>query len=205
MPDITPVREDQTEQLVEVYSRAFFDDPVFTWIFPDAERRAEAHRRFFTVIVESTFASGGRALQIDDFSATSLFYPPSILPTGPDKAELIARLEDDLADQAERAVAFMYLLNDNHPHDVPPHLYGTFLSAVPGSQGKGLGTKLKLAQFALADSEDAGVYGEASCLRNLRLYERLGQVRLGEAITLEGGPSLYPIWRPPASERSDRA
>jgi GNAT superfamily N-acetyltransferase len=205
VPTINTVHADQTESLVDVYTRAFFDDPVFSWIFPDPERRTEAHRRFFTVIVESTFAGGGLALQIEDFSAVSLFYPPSVLPTAKDHADVVSRLTDGLGDQAERAVAFMNLLNDNHPRDLPPHLYGTFLSAVPGQQGKGLGTRLKKAQFALADGADAGVYGEASCLRNLALYERLGQVRLGEAITLEGGPSLYPIWRPQASKRAAKS
>jgi hypothetical protein len=198
---ISRVHEDRAEALIDVYARAFFSDPVFSWIFPDPERRAEANRRFFTVIVESTFAGGGLALQVENFSATSLFYPPSVLPTAQDHADVLARLENELDDQAERAVAFMNLLNDNHPRNLPPHLYGTYLSAVPGQQGRGLGTRLKMAQFALADGADAGVYGEASCLRNLALYERLGQVRLGEAITLEGGPSLYPIWRPQASRR----
>ena len=202
MPMIEEVRQDQTKSLVDVYTRAFYDDPVFSWIFPDPDRREEANRRFFTVIVESTFAGGGLALQVEDFSAVSLFYPPSVLPSAEEHAELIGLLEERLGDQAERAVAFMNLLNDNHPRNVPPHLYGTYLSAVPGRQGKGLGTKLKKAQFALADGADAGVYGEASCLRNLALYERLGQVRLGEAITLRGGPSLYPIWRPRASDRA---
>ncbi|QKV74071.1 GNAT family N-acetyltransferase [Amycolatopsis sp. Hca4] len=201
MPEISQVKATQTNFLVDVYTRAFFDDPVFSWIFPDPARRAEANRRFFRVIVDSTFAGGGLALQIDDFDAVSLFYPPSILPSAQDHADLVARLESDLGEDAERAIAFMNLLNDNHPRDLPPHLYGTFLSAVPGRQGKGLGTRLKLAQFALADGGDAGVYGEASCLRNLALYERLGQTRLGGPITLRGGPSLYPIWRPQASQR----
>ncbi|MCG8928087.1 GNAT family N-acetyltransferase [Lentzea sp. CC55] len=199
---IEEVHEDGTARLVDVYTRAFHDDPVFSWIFPDPERRAECNRRFFTVVVESTFAGGGLALQVEDFGAVSLFYPPSVLPSAEEHAELIGRLEELLGDQAERAVAFMNLLNDNHPRNAPPHLYGTFLSTVPERQGQGLGTKLKKAQFALADGADAGVYGEASCLRNLALYERLGQVRLGEAITLQGGPSLYPIWRPRASERA---
>ncbi|MTD55435.1 hypothetical protein [Amycolatopsis pithecellobii] len=205
MPTISEVHEDQAESLVAVYTRAFFDDPVFSWIFPEPERRAEANRRFFTVIVESTFAGGGLAIQIEDFSATSLFYPPSVLPTAQAHADVLTQLENKLDEQAERAVAFMNLLYDNHPRNLPPHLYGTFLSAVPGRQGKGLGTRLKKAQFALADDTDAGVYGEASCLRNLALYERLGQVRLGKTITLEGGPSLYPIWRPQASKRSGKS
>ncbi|MEU7474999.1 hypothetical protein AB0A63_03380 [Lentzea sp. NPDC042327] len=198
---INAVHEDQAESLVEVYARAFHDDPVFSWIFPDPDRRMDANREFFTVIVETTFAGGGLALQVEDFSAVSLFYPPSVLPTAEDHAEVVRRLTERLGDQAERAVAFVDLLNDNHPRNVPPHLYGTFLSTVPAWQGKGLGTVLKNAQFAIADDADAGVYGEASCLRNLALYERLGQVRLGEPITLRGGPSLYPIWRPQASKR----
>lgn len=192
-----PADAGDLDTLVDVYVPAFFDDPVFGWVFPDPARRAEGLRGFFGTVAASTFAGGGSALQADDFAAVSMFYPPDApTPTDADQREFRDRLARSLGDQADRALAVMALLETHHPHDLPPHYYVTFLAALPGHQGRGLGTRLQKAVFALADASGAGTYKEASSPRNLALYERLGHRRHGPEIRVPDGPPIWPILRP---------
>ncbi|MFJ2650793.1 GNAT family N-acetyltransferase [Streptomyces sp. NPDC087420] len=196
--DCHPASHDHRDQLIAIYTDAFYDDPVFSWLFPDDGTRTPQLEKFFTTMVDHTFGHGGSALQTRDYGAVSMYFPPEAVEQPEDvQATLLRSLRDVLGPDARRAVHLLTLLGDTHPKDLPPHYYGTFVAARPEHQGAGLGTRLKQGVFALADQRAAGAYAEASSPRNLALYERLGQCRLGIDVTLPRGPQIFPIWRPP--------
>ncbi|MCB5912191.1 GNAT family N-acetyltransferase [Streptomyces pinistramenti] len=188
------------DAMVSTYRESFADDPVFQWIFPDEETRKSLLEKFFTVMIGHTFSHGGFALQAKDYGAVSMFFPPdAVMQPEEAKNHLLHSLRHELGPESEMIVHVLTTLDARHPKDFPPHYYGTFVAAHPQEQGNGLGTRLKRCVFALADQDGAGAYAEASSPRNLALYERLGQRRLGPAVTLPGGPQIFPIWRPPVA------
>ncbi|MEU2732111.1 GNAT family N-acetyltransferase [Streptomyces griseoviridis] len=195
-----PARPDDQEDIVSVYRQSFDRDPVFQWLFPDAASRPSLLESYFTIMVGHTFAQGGAVLRTEDFGAVSMYFPPDAVDQPQDvKDRLLDALRAGLGADSDRTVHLMTMLGASHPTDLPPHYYGTFVAARPHHQGGGLGTRLKKCLFALADEDRAGAYAEASSLRNLALYERLGQRRLGPALTLPDGPPIFPIWRPPTT------
>ncbi|MFJ1749712.1 GNAT family N-acetyltransferase [Streptomyces sp. NPDC088116] len=185
-------------ELISIYREAFDNDPVFSWLFPDDTTRKHLLDRYFTIMVDHTFAHGGSALQTEDYGAVSMFFPPHAVEQPEEtKNQLLRSMRDELGSRSERVIYLLTTLDTSHPRELPPHYYGTYVAARPEHQGKGLGTRLKRSLFALADQDRAGAYAEASSKRNLALYERLGQRRLGQALTLPDGPRIFPIWRPP--------
>ncbi|MFJ2605311.1 GNAT family N-acetyltransferase [Streptomyces sp. NPDC087425] len=195
-----PASLDRQDDIVSVYRQAFDKDPVFQWLFPDAGTRPELIEQFFTVMVDHTFAHGGAVLETREFGAVSMYFPPdAVAQPKAENERLLDALRDALGENSGRSIHLLTMLDEHHPHDVPPHYYGTFVAARPEHQGGGLGTRLKKCLFALADAERAGAYAEASSTRNLALYERLGQRRRGPALTLPDGPPIFPIWRPPTT------
>ncbi|MFF3641098.1 hypothetical protein [Streptomyces sp. NPDC002564] len=206
--DCRPASYDHRDRLIEVYRGAFYTDPVFAWLFPDEATRTARLETFFTIMVDHTFGHGGSALQTRDYGAVSLYFPPEAVEQPDDvHTALLDSLRHALGADAERVLYLFGVLGEAHPKDLAPHFYGTFVAALPEHQGAGLGTRLKQSLFALADQygadrhgadrHGAGAYAEASSPRNLALYERLGQRRLGIDITLPDGPQIFPIWRAP--------
>ncbi|WP_052489318.1 GNAT family N-acetyltransferase [Streptomyces sp. 150FB] len=195
-----PASPDRQDDIVSIYRQSFDKDPVFQWLFPDAETRPPLLEKFFTVMAGHTFAHGGSILQTKDYGAVSMYFPPDAVEQPKEIRDgLLDSLRDALGNESSRTVHLLTMLSASHPLDLAPHYYGTFVAARPQHQGGGLGTRLKKCLFALADEDRAGAYAEASSPRNLALYERLGQRRLGPVLTLPDGPPVFPIWRPPST------
>jgi GNAT superfamily N-acetyltransferase len=82
------------------------------------------------------------------------------------------------------------------------HWYLQQMVVTPAARGRGLGAAMLRHQLDRIDAGGLGAYLEASTPRNQRLYERHGFQTMGEPIMLpERGPSLRPMWRPPAPSR----
>ncbi|OON78782.1 GNAT family N-acetyltransferase [Streptomyces tsukubensis] len=195
-----PASPERQDDIVSVYRQSFGKDPVFQWLFPDEETRPSLIEKYFTVMADHTFAHGGSVLQTKDYGAVSMYFPPDAVEQSDETHEqLLDTVRDKLGEDSDRPVHLLKTLSASHPRDIAPHYYGTFVAARPQHQGGGLGTRLKKALFALADADRAGAYAEASSPRNLALYERLGQRRLGPALTLPDGPPVFPIYRPPTA------
>jgi GNAT superfamily N-acetyltransferase len=79
-----------------------------------------------------------------------------------------------------------------------PHFYVRTVGVRPALQGQGLGTALMQQTLERADSAGLPTYLEASSERSAALYERLGFLRMDVLELSEGGPTVWPMRRPPA-------
>ena len=192
-----------------VLARAFFDDPVFAWVIPDAARRVGMLPDFFALFAAAYEPLG--ASQVIDDSDTSdgidgidgsdrtvgaaLWAPPGQHAIGAEDAEeFTGRIEAMSGPDAGRMFEVIGLLEEHHPDTACYYL--NLLGVDPARHGGGLGSTLLAAGLARCDQEGQPAYLEATSSLNRRLYARHDFEVVGE-IALPDGPALWPMWREP--------
>ena len=63
--------------VTETFALAFYDDPAWSWGFPDEARRLEQHRTWWGMFVNSALPHGWVWLT-DGAGAASLWVPPGV-------------------------------------------------------------------------------------------------------------------------------
>lgn len=169
---------------------AFFDDPVFGWGMPAADRRRQILPAFFAIVSEAYLAYG-EIYTTDDLVAAAVWAPPGIEDDG---ERLVAALADVSGEYAQTLFEAFELMDKQHPRD--PHHYLFFLGTRPERQAQGIGSALMRPVLDRCDRDGVPAYLEATSERNRRFYLRHGFEVTGE-IRLPDGPSMWPMWREP--------
>jgi ribosomal protein S18 acetylase RimI-like enzyme len=190
--------------VVKTLTRAFHNDPVMSYIFPDEGKRPAILEAFFDVSARQVYLGKGESYVCEDGQAAALWAPPGkwkvstleIVRNGPRLARVMGR-------RLALGLRAMNLVERKHPHD-PPHYYLAILGTDPGRQNRGLGSALLSDMLTRSDAEGLAAYLEASSENNRRLYERHGFRVVEELPMPGGGPPVWRMWRdvggsPPSS------
>ena len=198
MPDVRPATLADVDRISRIAAAGFFDDPVMGWLFPDDGVRIERLRVLFGGLVRDTLPDRG-TIHLADDACAAIWRDPSF-----EHGRMAAdRVQDEVADddpmpftddELARLTVLGAAMAASHPHD--PHWYLNVVSTLPPRQGQGLGTAVLQPVLERCDAEGARAYLESTNPRNHTLYHRHGFVDAGE-ITIDGGPSLTPMWRDP--------
>jgi GNAT superfamily N-acetyltransferase len=181
---------------VETLARAFYADPVWSWAFPDPERRLGQHRAVWGLVAAAALEYGSAWL-VGDCAAVALWIPPSKPELRPEDEERLEGLLGDLLGAgAARVLETFERFEAAHP-DREPHYYLSLLGTHPDYRGRGLGMRLLAATLERIDSEGAPAFLESSNPVNTPRYERLGFAVCGEFELSEDGPSVTQMWREP--------
>jgi GNAT superfamily N-acetyltransferase len=179
-----------------VLAAAFADDPVFRWLVPDDEVRADTNRRFFDLVVavlaphDDTWTTG------DVVRGAALWVPHGREAMSEEAgADFGAQVGAMFAPHADRVEQLGEAMAAVHPAE--PHEYLWFLGVAPDAQGHGIGGSLLAPVLERADRAGHPAYLEATTPRSRALYERHGFVAAAP-IAASGGPPLWPMWRPAA-------
>jgi GNAT superfamily N-acetyltransferase len=172
--------------LGRVLAAAFHDDPVISWMVPDAARRHRDLPAIMQLLAARLQPHGGNHLN-DTATGAAVWAPPG--------ATFDPALAALAGDATARTGAMMELLDRNHPHE-PDHLYLALLGVVPDHQGIGVGSALLRAVLERADRDGTPAYLEATSPRNRALYERHGFVAIRE-LRVDDCPPLVAMWREP--------
>lgn len=181
-----------------VLAGAFADDPVFTWMIPDAARRERMLPSLFALFAEA-YQPLGVSQVVDGVAGAALWAPPSEQAIRDEDTEEFAdRIEQMAGTDTARIFEAVALLEEQHPR--AECYYLNFLGVDPARHGGGLGSALLATAARRCDQEGQPAYLEATSPRNRRLYARHGFKVVSE-IVLPAGPSLWPMWRTPLSAR----
>ncbi|MEW1694120.1 GNAT family N-acetyltransferase [Streptomyces sp. NPDC093249] len=174
-------------------ARAFHDDPMMCWFFPDAATREDGLARYFSTLFTRQYGLHGVCERTE---AAAAFW---VSPEGQEKAVPDAGTVQELAGiLGDRAGLFREAVEAAAAHTPPePHWYLAVVGADPGARGQGHGSALLRSGLAKADAAGLPVYLESSKPENLPVYEHFGFVVLGEASLPGGGPALWAMRRPP--------
>ncbi len=186
--------------------RAFASDPMFTWIFPDPDKRCKSLRMMNRVLLQYGFRYG-HVTELNGGMAVAIWIPPgrAITIGGMLRCGMLA-VPFGIG---FRAFAKFMDANDImgkfHKKYVPePHWYLLIVGVDPDLQGRGLGSTLVREGLARADEANCPCYLETSEERNLALYERYGFVVVGTAPLGSGGPPGWAMRRDPRRSWSSR-
>jgi ribosomal protein S18 acetylase RimI-like enzyme len=197
--DVRPTRRTDIPALARVLGKAFQDDPVMSWVQPDAERRKAALPGLFGALTRHHYLAGrGTEVAVSDagVGAAALWDPPGRWHQS--SREQFAMLPAVLrAFRGRLAIGrtLTDLMKAEHPEE--PHWYLAVLGSDPSVRGGGFGHALMESRLLRCDAEYAPAYLESSNPDNVPYYERFGFQVTGEIKLPDGGPSLWPMWRTP--------
>lgn len=196
MVEVRAATLDDGDVLAHISAHGFYDDPVLSWVLPDPAKRLEQLRFLFQGMVRDMLPVGGTVHLLDGASAAFWRSPDyDHGRTASDRVDDAPEPETPFTDdEMERLVILGTAMIESHPHE--EHWYLNVLSTVPARQGQGLGAQVLQPVLERCDADGVRAYLESTNPRNMPLYRRKGFVDAGE-IELEGGPSLYAMWREP--------
>ena len=191
----TVVEPHQVEIVVELMVGAFFDDPLWSWAFPDPLRRREQHRQLWRLCIEGAVRYPWVWLS-EGHAAASVWIPPGGTELSEEQSERFEPMLNDLAGpDAQRVFEAFGLLENEHPHD-QEHYYLSMLGTDPRQLGHGHGLGLLADNLSTIDVEGLPAYLEASNPGNVALYRRHG-FEVVSTCAISGGPEVTTMWRPP--------
>ncbi len=192
MATIRRATPDDFARVAITATRAFEDDPVMRWFFPDGSEYDE-----IAPIVNGFMARRWHATDslwcTDDGVAMAGWFPPGrpeVAVEGPDVEHPAWRLAR--FDAIRRAMAA----------NTPPerHWYLNMLATHPDWQRQGLGARLMRHVFETADAEGLPCYLETETVENVGYYRHHGfEVRSEWDLEADGeaGPHMWGMLRPP--------
>jgi ribosomal protein S18 acetylase RimI-like enzyme len=196
-----PQPEATRDDAARLQARAFFDDPLFTWVFPD-----EAHRRAGLPWLMSVGI--GLGLRFGEAHTTSgsmmghaVWLSPGSTHVTPDRLEAAGFVDPERrigAAALTRFGTFMEQVAPQHEELVPePHWYLLILGVDPPHQGQGVGGTLMQPVLTRADGEGVRCYLETAKERNVAFYVRHGFDVMREDVVEGGGPRFWMMVRNP--------
>lgn len=191
----------QVQRTVDIMVGAFYDDPVWSWAFPDQTRRRDQQRQLWRLYVEGATRYPSVWLNAGE-TAAAVWIPPGGTDLSSDQEAQVEPLLTALlgSDGAIRVLASEEAFADAHPRDVE-HYYLSLLGTDAAHRGHGYGLALLEDNLDRIDGQDAAAYLEASNPGNVALYERYGFRRRSVFTLPYGGPDVSTMWRERRSER----
>src|SRR6476659_8220556 len=120
---------------------AFHDDPMISWIYPDADTRPQSSQAFMRSGLEIAFPHG-HVYSITPNAGAAVWAPPDV-DMFDDQAitDMFTMLGEQIGERSDEVGGGLLPINEHHPHD-EPHFYLFILGTERASQGKGLGSHL---------------------------------------------------------------
>ncbi len=193
--EVRPVLPADISKLSESLARAFYDDPVSRYLFPEDHRRIKRLERYFRFQIRTMFLPRGEAWTTPSLDAASLWVPPNQWP--PSMAEGVSQLPVVviLGRRTGRALRLMQVLESHHPR--VPHFYLGTVGTDPAVQRKGYGSALLRVVLSRCDNESIPSYLESSKQENLAFYHEHGYEIVEEVLVPRTETKLWLMWREP--------
>jgi GNAT superfamily N-acetyltransferase len=192
------LQERQADPAGEALARAFFDDPLFVWGFPDAGRRA----RLLDWQMKALVRYGqrwGEVYTTPDSEGAAVWLPPGdtrmrplrALRTGMWLFPFKAGLRD-----FRRFIRGVEHLEHFHNDIEGPHHYLMVLGVEPDRQGRGVGSALIAPVLERARADGLPCYLETVKERNVTFYRKHGFEVVVETALPPDGPPAWTMLRP---------
>ena len=182
-----------------LYSRAFANDPVTSWVTPDPPRRERVLRRLNSEIARYSIGTHGEVYVAESAGAlvgAAIWQPPLPHPFSWRAVPFGLRSGAALGRDIPRMIRMGRAVSNARP--AHPHWYLQLLGVEPTAQHTGVGSALVREQLKRLDAEGLPAYLETT-KENLVFYGTLGFAVTGEIPIHPTAPSEFSLLRPPSA------
>lgn len=194
MITIHSLSEENIKAASHSLARAFMNDPLQTYVFPDANERSEKSPAHFEAILRYGYTFG-EVYTTPKIEGAVVWLTPGNTDITPEKAEKGALVEIPALLGEEAATRFfsvMDFLDPFHKQDATePHWYTMVIGVDPAFCGLGYGKALMQHVMTKAQNIRTSIYLETAQSSNIPFYTNLGFKVLKELIEPE---SKLPLW-----------
>lgn len=205
-PRIVPLGEADLLAVAEGLGRAFQEDPLQTYVFPDPTERAARSPGHFTPILRYGLQFGEVLTTTRPSDGAAVWLGPDAWEVTPERAAAAGL--DDLPTimgvaAAERFFSVLAAVDPYHHRDVPAaHWYVMVVGVSPEAQGQGLGRALLQPIIDRADTAGQPCYLETAQPKNVAFYEHLGFRQVVDTVEPSSGLRLWTFRRDPTPPRA---
>ena len=197
---VRPARREDFRPLAAMLARAFYDDPVTAWFYPNARRRMVHARRFFSIRLRQ-LADQELIFTTEDHSGAALWTLPERWREDLRQSLMLLPMLPVLLPRIVRSTRAVREIERHHP--VLPHYYLSVIGTDPDQQGGGIGSALLGPVLSRCDSDGVAAYLECSKESNVSFYARHG-FTVTDKVHLPAGPPLWFMWREPRHPAAGR-
>jgi ribosomal protein S18 acetylase RimI-like enzyme len=187
-------RREDFAPLARTLARAFYDDPVTAWFYPNAARRMSHARRFFAIRLRQ-LADQQLIFTTPDHCGAALWAPPGLWREDLRQSLMLMPMLPVLLPRIVRSTRAVREIEQRHP--VAPHYYLSVIGTDPRRQGAGVGSALLAPVLQRCDADQVAAYLESSKESNLSFYARHGFEVIERIDLAQEGPPLWLMWREP--------
>lgn len=148
-PEVAAARKADVRELAHTLARAFFDDPVMTWMLPQPGRRAKALPTMFAAMARHHFLGDGGvevATAGGHIAAAALWSPPGRWKTTTwQELRMMRGFVRAFGMDFKRGKQVEELMAKHHPEQ--PHWYLGVIGSDPTFRGGGFGHALMAARL----------------------------------------------------------
>ena len=205
-PTIVSLSEADLLAAAEGLARAFQEDPLQTYVFPDPAERAARSPGHFAPLLRYGLRFGEVLTTTRPTDGAAVWLGPDAWEVTPERAAAAGL--DDLptimgAAAAERFFSVLAAVDPYHHRDVPAaHWYVMVVGVAPEAQGQGLGRALLQPIIDRADAACQPCYLETAQPKNVAFYEHLGFRRVVDTVEPSSGLRMWTFRRDPSAPRA---
>jgi len=187
---------DDADAVLATIANAFYDDPFWSWVFPDDAQRAAQFRQWWRVFVDAAFRFENWNWVTNNCGSIALWAPPGHKDLSEaDDAELVRLIMEFIdGDHRDDVLETLARFDGAHPRDVP-HYYLSIVATHDDYRGHGYAEAMLAENLKLVDAEHMPAYLESSNPLNVNRYMRLGFEPIGEIFVPDGRPAITMMWR----------
>lgn len=197
-----PLAPCQREQAVAVLTRAFQDDPMYRYLFPNFEERRRSMERMWDGVLHYSLVYG-QVYTTPVLAGVACWLSPGntrvttwrMVRTGFGLQRAVIRLNREAR---RRVLGLITYTNQIHRRVMTrPHYYLWALGVEPGRQRQGVGSQLLRPVLARADETGVGCYLETETEQNVTFYQKHGFKIAFQGEVAEAGLPLWTMVREP--------
>jgi GNAT superfamily N-acetyltransferase len=190
---VRPARRADFAELAKMLARAFYDDPVTAWFYPNERRRMIHARRFFAIRLRQ-LAPQELVFTTPERSGAALWTAPGHWREDTRQSLMLLPMLPALLPRFGTVTRAVREIERHHPEEL--HFYLSVVGTNPELQGRGIASALLAPVLERCDAQTMPAFLECSKESNVRFYSHHGFV-LTERIDLPEGPPLWLMWRQP--------
>lgn len=194
--------DSELENVCELLTTEFFDDPVLKYAFTETDRqlRMAALRHFFSVYTQLACKYGG-VLVTEEIDGVLVYFRPEMVFIAQEEwDEIDTQLRQQCGYDYASLALLMNALERHHPK-TPLHYYVFFIAVKKQFRRRGAAKSLLGKLNDIIDNSGLPCYAECTTLSTQALFFQAGYCEKGQPIDIDLFPLLYPVWRAPRNQK----